>query len=44
MANNAKQKIRIRLKAYDHELLDNSAKKIVEAAKATGAQDRKSVV
>ena len=38
MANNAKQKIRIRLKAYDHELLDNSAKKIVEAAKATGAQ------
>lgn len=38
MANNAKQKIRIRLKAYDHELLDNSAKKIVEAAKSTGAQ------
>ncbi|UHR02468.1 30S ribosomal protein S10 [Peptoniphilus sp. GNH] len=37
MANNAKQKIRIRLKAYDHELLDSSAGKIVEAAKATGA-------
>ncbi|KGF11626.1 30S ribosomal protein S10 [Urinicoccus massiliensis] len=33
-----KQKIRIRLKAYDHEVLDNSAKRIVEAAKATGAQ------
>ncbi len=33
-----KQKIRIRLKAYDHELLDNSAKRIVEAAKATGAK------
>lgn len=34
MSNN---KIRIRLKAYDHELVDSSAKKIVEAAKATGA-------
>ena len=33
-----KQKIRIRLKAYDHEVLDNSAKRIVEAAKAAGAQ------
>lgn len=33
-----KQKIRIRLKAYDHEVLDNSAKRIVEASKATGAQ------
>jgi small subunit ribosomal protein S10 len=31
------QKIRIRLKAYDHQLLDQSAKKIVETAKATGA-------
>lgn len=31
------QKIRIRLKAYDHELLDNSAQKIVESAKRTGA-------
>lgn len=37
MSNNGKQKIRIRLKAYDHELLDNSAKRIVEAAKSTGA-------
>ena len=32
-----KQKIRIRLKAYDHELLDSSAQKIVESAKRTGA-------
>ncbi len=35
MAN--KQKIRIRLKAYDHEVLDASAVKIVETAKRTGA-------
>lgn len=35
MAN--KQKIRIRLKAYDHEVLDSSAVKIVETAKKTGA-------
>lgn len=33
-----KQKIRIRLKAYDHEVIDQSAKKIVETAKRTGAQ------
>ncbi|WP_427340457.1 30S ribosomal protein S10 [Caloranaerobacter sp. DY30410] len=32
-----KQKIRIRLKAYDHEILDASARKIVETAKRTGA-------
>lgn len=32
-----KQKIRIRLKAYDHEVLDSSAQKIVETAKRTGA-------
>lgn len=31
-----KQKIRIRLKAYDHTLLDQSAQRIVEAAKKTG--------
>lgn len=38
MSNNKeKQKIRIRLKAYDHELLDSSAQKIVETAKRTGA-------
>ncbi len=33
----SKQKIRIRLKAYDHELLDSSAQRIVETAKRTGA-------
>ncbi len=32
------QKIRIRLKAYDHALLDQSAARIVEAAKKTGAE------
>lgn len=37
MSNNSKQKIRIRLKAYDHELLDSSAQRIVETAKRTGA-------
>lgn len=31
------KKIRIRLKAYDHKILDNSVAKIVEAAKSTGA-------
>ena len=31
------QKIRIRLKAYDHKSLDQSAAKIVETAKKTGA-------
>jgi len=35
MAN--KQKIRIRLKSFDHKILDNTAQKIVEAAKLTGA-------
>lgn len=33
----AKEKIRIRLKAYDHQLIDQSAEKIVETAKRTGA-------
>ncbi|NLW40348.1 MAG: 30S ribosomal protein S10 [Tissierellia bacterium] len=37
MSSKNKQKIRIRLKAYDHELLDSSAQKIVETAKRTGA-------
>ena len=37
MSNKGKQKIRIKLKAYDHELLDNSATRIAEAAKQTGA-------
>ena len=32
------QKIRIKLKAYDHALLDQSAAKIVETAKKTGAE------
>jgi len=32
------QKIRIRLKAYDHRLLDQSTEKIVETAKRTGAK------
>jgi small subunit ribosomal protein S10 len=36
MAN--KQKIRIRLKAFDHQILDQSAEKIVETAKRTGAK------
>ncbi len=31
-------KIRIRLKAYDHRLLDQSASEIVDTAKRTGAQ------
>jgi small subunit ribosomal protein S10 len=32
------QKIRIRLKAYDHKLLDRSVQDIVETAKRTGAK------
>lgn len=32
------QKIRIRLKAFDHNVLDQSAEKIVETAKRTGAK------
>ncbi|MBU5678129.1 30S ribosomal protein S10 [Alkaliphilus sp. MSJ-5] len=32
------QKIRIRLKAYDHKALDQSAEKIVETAKRSGAE------
>ena len=32
------QKIRIRLKAYDHKLLDQSVGEIVETAKRTGAR------
>ena len=34
----AQQKVRSRLKAYDHRLLDASAARIVETAKRTGAQ------
>jgi len=33
----AKEKIRIRLKAYDHRILDQSAEKIVGTAKRSGA-------
>ena len=32
-----RQKIRIRLKAFDHRILDQSAEQIVEAAERTGA-------
>ena len=32
-----KEMIRIRLKAYDHQLIDQSAEKIVDTAKRTGA-------
>ncbi len=33
-----KEKIRIRLKGYDHALVDQAAEKIVETAKRTGAK------
>ena len=36
----AGQKIRIRLKAYDHEIIDQSTKKIVETVKRTQAELR----
>ncbi|MCQ4795524.1 30S ribosomal protein S10 [Anaerofustis stercorihominis] len=34
----ANQKIRIKLKAYDHAVIDKSATKIVDTAKRTGAE------
>ena len=34
----ANQKIRIKLKAYEHNVIDQSAERIVEAAKRTGAR------
>ena len=34
------QRIRIRLKAFDHRLIDQSTVEIVETAKRTGAQVR----
>ncbi|HJZ27573.1 MAG TPA: 30S ribosomal protein S10, partial [Streptosporangiaceae bacterium] len=34
----AGQKIRIRLKAYDHEIIDSSARKIVDTVTRTGAR------
>ncbi len=36
----ASQRIRIRLKAFDHRLIDQSAREIVETARRTGAQLR----
>ena len=37
MANVNNHRIRIRLKAFDHKLIDTSTKEIVETAKRTGA-------
>ena len=37
MAAATKKMIRIRLKAYDHQLIDQAAERIVETAKRTGA-------
>ena len=34
----ASQKIRIKLKSYEHNLIDQSAERIVETAKRTGAR------
>ena len=34
----ASQRIRIKLKAYDHNLIDQSAQRIVDTAKRTGAK------
>ena len=36
----ANQRIRIRLKAFDHRLIDQSAREIVDTARRTGAQVR----
>jgi small subunit ribosomal protein S10 len=36
-AKDQKQRIRIRLKAYDHKVIDQSAKQIIETALRTGA-------
>ena len=38
MASTNKNMIRIRLKAYDHQLIDKAAETIVEAAKRTDAK------
>src|SRR5215210_4505634 len=38
VANMNSQRIRIRLKAFDHKLLDQSTKEIVETARRTGAR------
>ena len=34
----SKDRVRIRLKAYDHRILDNAAKKIVETVKRSGGE------
>jgi small subunit ribosomal protein S10 len=38
MADSVKQRIRIRLKAYDYRIIDKSAKHIIETAERTGAR------
>ena len=38
MTTAVKEKIRIRIKGYDHQLVDQSAEKIVQTAKRTGAR------
>lgn len=38
MANNDAYKIRVRLKAYDHRVIDEAARKILETALSTGAK------
>ena len=40
MATSKNQKIRIRLKSFDHKLIDQSTSEIVDTAKRTGAQVR----
>ena len=35
-----KDKIKVRLKSYDHTLVDSAAAKVVELAKRNGAEDR----
>ncbi|RPT37045.1 30S ribosomal protein S10 [Pseudomonas aeruginosa] len=40
MPRSSNQQIRIRLKAFDHRLIDQSTQEIVETAKRTGAQVR----
>ena len=37
MAGNASERIRIRMEAYDHEVLDRTAQEIVRTAEQTGA-------
>lgn len=37
MAKETKQKIRIKLKAYDHRLIDKSARQIIETVERSGA-------